>query len=313
MPAVDPVLLYLHIPKAAGTTLSSLLFETLRTTGGPEGDVHGLHSGVFYHPSTFVRELDAASAALVGQVLARDDLRAVLGHFRFGLHHALARPHRYVTLLREPVSRVGSLYHFQRLNEARYGALAGVRLGDDVDLARFVCEPPYAEVDNGMTRRISGMDPPIGACTPPMLAQAMKHLAEQFSVVGLAERFDESLLLMAHALEWHELPLYYPQNVNSQSAASIVSDEELAELIRSRNALDVQLYEFAVELFNESVARLGGEFARRRDEYSVRKQAWYDERGLPQAGDLIPPTQPVAICSQTAAARVSECGPAACG
>ena len=279
MPALEPVLLYLHIPKAAGTTLSSLLFETLHSPGGPQADIHGLHSGVFYHPATFVRELDAASAALVGQVLARDDLRAVLGHFRFGLHDALARPHRYITLLREPVSRVGSLYRFQRLNEARYGALAGLRLGDDVDLARFVCEPPYAEVDNGMTRRISGMNPPIGACTPEMLAQAMRHLAEQFSVVGLAERFDESLLLLAHALEWDELPLYYPQNVNT---ASDVSDQESAELIRSRNALDVELYEFAVELFNQSVARLGNEFARRHDEYRARKRAWYAKRHLPQ-------------------------------
>ena len=278
----SPVLLYLHIPKAAGTTLSSLLFEQMRAHDQPDSGIHGFHSGVFYHPATFAKELDAASESLVRQALAHAELRAVLGHFRFGLHDSLSRPYRYVTMLREPVSRIRSLYEFQRLNERKYGGLAGVRLPDDMDLARYVLEPPYAEVDNGMTRRISGLSPPIGQCTEGMLSQAKANLKDGFTFVGLAERFDESLVLMSRLLGWTEVPLYYPMNVNTRPAESVVLDPAAVELVRSRNALDVELYRFATERFAEQISQVGDEFVQSAREYRDRKQAWYDGRGLAQ-------------------------------
>lgn len=282
----SPVLLYLHIPKAAGTTLSSLLFEQMRSHDCPDAGVHGFHSGVFYHPATFVKELDGASESLVRQALAHDGLRAVLGHFRFGLHASLSRPHRYVTMLREPVSRVRSLYEFQRLNERKYGKLGGVRLPDEVDLARYVLEPPYVEVDNGMTRRISGLSPPIGECTEAMLARAKANLREHFAVVGLAERFDESLILMSRLLGWPEVPFYYPKNVNTRSAEGTTLDPAVAELVRSRNAVDVELYRFATDLFAQQISDAGEEFLRRIREYQDRKQSWYVNRGLVQTQSI---------------------------
>lgn len=278
----SPVLLYLHIPKAAGTTLSSLLFDHMRSRDCPDPGIHGFHSGAFYHPATFTKELDAASESLVRQALAHDALRAVLGHFRFGLHALLSRPYRYVTMLREPVSRVRSLYEFQRLNERKYGKLAGVRLPEDVDLARYVLKPPYAEVDNGMTRRISGLSPPIGQCTEAMLSQAKANLTESFTFVGLAERFDESLILMSRLLGWPEVPLYYPMNVNARSAESVDLDAAAAELVRSQNTFDIELYRFATELFTEQISQIGDEFLQSAREYRDRKQAWYDGRGLAQ-------------------------------
>ena len=278
----SPVLLYLHIPKAAGTTLSSLLFEQMRSPDCPDPGIHGFHSGVFYHPATFTKELDAASESLVRQALAHDELRAVLGHFRFGLHASISRPYRYVTMLREPLSRVRSLYEFQRLNEQKYGKLAGVRLPEDVDLARYALEPPYAEVDNGMTRRISGFSPPIGQCSQAMLSRAKANLEESFTFVGLAERFDESLVLMSRLLGWPEVPLYYPMNVNTRSADRVELDPAAAELVRSHNALDVELYRFATELFAAQISQIGDEFLQSAREYRDRKQAWYEERGLAQ-------------------------------
>lgn len=277
----SPVLLYLHIPKAAGTTLGSLLFDQMRSHDCPDAGIHGFHSGVFYYPATFTKELDAASESLVRQALVHDGLRAVLGHLRFGLHASLSRPYRYVTILREPVSRVRSLYEFQRLNERKYGKLAGIRLPEDVDLARYVLEPPYAEVDNGMTRRISGLSPPVGGCTTEMLSRAKTNLQEHFAVVGLTERFDESLILMSRLLGWAEVPIYYPMNVNTRRHEEVNLDPAISEVVRSQNTLDVELYRFATDLFSQRISEMDEEFFHRTlDYYRDRKQTWYKMHGL---------------------------------
>lgn len=278
----QPILLFLHIPKAAGTTLSSLCFEQMRNLEASDCGIRGMHSGVFYHPATFVKDSDAASEALVQQALRHDALRAIVGHFEFGIHAGLQRSHRYVTMLRQPVSRVRSLYEFQRLNEAKYGALAGIRLPDEMDLSRYVLDPPYAEVDNGMVRRLSGQSPPIGECSHSMLELAKKNLERHSFVLGLAERFDDSLILIAHQFGWKETPVYYPKNVNVRAAEKSVLDPVEMELIRKRNELDEELYRFAAELFDRQIAAMGDAFAERKHEYEARTSAWYAQRGLSQ-------------------------------
>ena len=280
MGSTESVLLYLHIPKAAGTTMSSLLYEQMRSSEDCLSDDGLFCSGVFYHPAGYVKEMDAALEPSIRNALKREDLTAVLGHFSFGLHEKLSRPSHYVTVLREPVSRVLSLYHFQRLNEQKYGHLDQIRLPDDADITHFVTDPPYAEIDNGMTRRISGESPAIGKCDSRMLDRAIRHLRNDFAVVGLSDHFDETIVLMAQLLNWPEPPLYYPRNVNTHRPTDDSSDTEAAALIRERSALDVELYRVASEIFHRQISELGREFPMLLNRYRERKQAWYDEHGI---------------------------------
>lgn len=280
MHSADAVLLYLHIPKAAGTTMSSLLYEQLRNAEGGNSDDGLFCSGVFYHPAGFVKAPDPSYDRIVRNSLARPDLTAVLGHFQFGLHEQLSRPSQYVTVLREPVSRIGSLYHFQRLNESKYGHLNQVRLGEDTDISHFVRNPPYAEVDNGMTRRISGLSPPIGQCNQDMLERAISNLKESFAVVGLSDRFDETVVLMSQVFGWREPPLYYPKNINTERPTGEAPDAKIQALLEERNAFDVELYRVALEIFDEQTARLGTSFPEMIQEYQDRKQAWYEKHRI---------------------------------
>lgn len=280
MHKTSPILLYLHIPKAGGTTFNSLVFEKMENGDFRKTDIKAFLSGVFYYPDNFVTEPNAASRELVQRALARDDLRAVVGHFRFGLHESLTQPYRYVTVLREPVSRVRSLYEFQRLNERKYGALKGIRLADDVDLARYVSQPPYPEVDNGMTRRLSGQSPPIGMCTQAMLKAAKANLERHFEVVGLTEKFDETVVLTSRLLGWGKPPLYYPMNVNTERQKNDEFRQDFVEVIRSRNALDVELYDFAAAIFEQKMAQMGDVFVEMVHEYQSQKRAWYDKHNL---------------------------------
>ena len=79
-----PVLLHLHLPKTAGTALNDALVEIYREGEWTEEEngwlvcgVYYTHAGIEYY---FVPNDDAR------RVFQRSDIRAIVGHFPFGLH-----------------------------------------------------------------------------------------------------------------------------------------------------------------------------------------------------------------------------------
>lgn len=274
-----PVVLYLHVPKAGGTTLSDWLFNQLRAPGGGVEEQGKLHAGVYYYPSGYVQGPNPESLEHIRAVLGRDDLRGVFGHFSFGIHRQLTRPWTYVTMLRDPVNRVLSLYNFQLLLEERMGAHEGVRLPDGMTIEDFVCEPPYAEIDNGQTRRISGMGGSGDRCSGTMLDAAKDNLRRYFSGVGITERFDESLVLLARTFGWSRELVYYPRNVTVTGTERARLPEKTVGLIREKNAYDAELYEFAWRLLDDAIGAQGGEFGMELDSFRAAKESYFDDVG----------------------------------
>ena len=81
------------------------------------------------------------------------------------------RPTTYITLLRNPVDRVLSLYHFLEAER-------------QTSIEEFVAHPSIKEVDNDQTRRIAGVDPAVGGCTNAMLLKAMENMRRHFAVAA---------------------------------------------------------------------------------------------------------------------------------
>ncbi|MEO5579030.1 MAG: hypothetical protein ABIR58_00110 [Gemmatimonadaceae bacterium] len=81
-----------------------------------------------------------------------------------------------------------------------------------MSLHDFVTNPPFREVDNDQTRRIAGEEPPLGRCTSAMFELAKQNLRRHFRVVGVTDRFDETLLLMKQAFGWTNSLCNYPSN-----------------------------------------------------------------------------------------------------
>lgn len=238
----EPVVLFLHIPKAGGQTLGEFIdFHTRdEKAGGADTDL--LRAGVAYLTYGFFKEQPLAIPEHVLALLRRRDLRAVLGHFWFGLHEHVARPSVYVTMLRDPVERVVSLYSYARLHET-------------MSLDEFVAEPPFREVDNDQTRRIAGVDPAIGECTPAMLHAAQENLRRHFAVVGTIERLDETLALLRQRLGWQRpMAAVHPRNVNPERPAVASLPAATVAAIRRRNELDLELCRYASELLDEARA-----------------------------------------------------------
>jgi len=234
-----PVVLFLHIPKAGGSTLGEYVYN--QCCAPNTSDDNPLNAGVAYLDYGFIKGPTLTIPEHVVNLLGRRDLRAVIGHFWFGLHEHIVQPCRYITLLRDPVERVVSLYYFTKLQET-------------MSLEEFARNPPFTEVDNDQTRRIAGVNPPVGECTRETLEHARENLRRHFDVVGTTERMDETLALLNMKFRWNRDVVSFPRNVNTARPKSSVLTDEAIEAVHARNELDYELWQYASELLDAGIS-----------------------------------------------------------
>jgi hypothetical protein len=189
-------------------------------------------------------------------------LTLVYGHFGFGVHSWIPRPCTYLTVLREPTSRVVSCYrHAVDLRHRRdLAELPAIGLRGFVETERIY--PPY-HVDNGQIRALCGSrgalpEIPKGEVQRHHLERAKAALEDCFSVVGLTERFDETVVLIRKTFGWR-LPLVYAASNPSRHVIARELDEDLMQLIARMNALDLELYEWCRRRFERRLADIGDE------------------------------------------------------
>jgi hypothetical protein len=215
-------IIFLHVPKTGGATLVDIARRQF-----PAAAVVALPDS-----------LAGARAALAQR--PEDDrrhLRFLHGHVPFGAHSAMPGPVHHVTLLRHPVARMVSVYHYAR-RRPEWDAHRAIH-GRGLTLERFVESDAAAEFNDAQTRFLAGSDEPVHG--PAALAQAVRHLDGEVAVVGITERFDESLLVCGRRFGWQRLH-YVRQNVNRRRPALADVPPRAVALIERRNALDLELY-----------------------------------------------------------------------
>ena len=251
--STDPIadratVIFLHVGKTAGATVRRVLRAQYRAA-----EVLELRPPTVA-PGRLRRDGSVAYFAALPEA-ERAKPRLIMGHLTFGLHEHVPRPFTYVTLLREPLSLVRSQYQHVRRHE---GHLLHEEAKRYPDLASYVRSGISLEMDNSQTRAFAGdTTTAFGACTPQMLARAKEHLDAAFAVVGITERFDESLVLLQRAFGWRRVR-YVSVNVDPDRARrDALTDDELS-LLRAHNALDLELYEWAEERFARTKAAWAG-------------------------------------------------------
>jgi hypothetical protein len=85
-------------------------------------------------------------------------------------------------------------------------------------------------------------------------------MSRHFAVVGLTERFDESLILLKRTLGWQQWPFYVPANVTQKRPQRQHLDTKTTHLIRAANQLDLDLYHFAQAQFEARLQQQDGSF-----------------------------------------------------
>jgi hypothetical protein len=225
--SAQPLVVFVHIRKTAGRSLRQLLYREY--TRGRTRLVKNYFTQAAVSES-YVRDLAESPPA---------DLRVAHGHMLFWPDFAWPEGTEFVTMLRDPVERVISHYYWLRSRKERYTKSLSEAVRDGlID-------------DNLQTRVISGMMPPHGELPQEALDLAVERL-ERFSVVGLTERFDESVVLLTRTLGWRRM-VYTRENVTpNRKPLDEISNEEI-ELIHEYNALDLELYAAARRHFKKQV------------------------------------------------------------
>ena len=239
----DETAIFVHIPKTAGTTLHRIIDQQYPRR---------IRLFVRHHYKGVQKLKDLSIAQ-------RAQLHMVRGHIPYGLHRYLPRPAKYFTILREPVERVISYYFFVQREPDHY--LYDYANTPGMTIRRYLEDHMSLQTDNFQTRLVSGIwtDVGYGECDRATLALAKRNLAERFAVVGLTERFDETLLLLQRAFGWGNV-YYRWQNVTQGRPRRQALPPETLDVIAAHNQLDLELYAFAGELFKKEVQDQGPSF-----------------------------------------------------
>ncbi len=237
----DTLLIFLHIPKTAGTTLAGIL-----------RDQHLTHATL--HADGYSR-----LAGLTPQ--QRRDARLLLGHLPFGGHQYFSQPATYITLLRDPVERVLSHYcHVLReLQGGDPSCHPWAWEGPDLALSDYL-RLGFGERDNWQTRMLAGAAATdADVCNRAAFEQAKRNLTARFAVAGLTERFEETVVLLQRRFGWG-LPYYVKENVGANRLDRTQVPEDVMGVIQRQNEWDQELYAFAAARFEEQCAREGAGF-----------------------------------------------------
>lgn len=248
--SAGPLTVFLHIPRTGGTTMWSILRR-------------------MYAPGRSLRLLEGTSEATYAafQTVLAEQPRAydlVGGHFRpFTVQeYAGTRPLRYMTMLRHPAGQALSKYYkvLRKDSHDLHEEFVDEQLSPEAGVARMV--------PNVQTRYLAGLGMD-GDCTPDDLARAKRVLTEQFAVFGLLEHYDASVLLFRRALGW-PMPVYVRHNVSRNRPQDGL--EEAQARATEHNALDLQLFEYAEQVFQQRVAAAGDDLQRELRMFALHKQ-----------------------------------------
>ena len=284
--AQQKALIFLHVPRTAGTTLSMTIERQFSAKAVFPGTLSVRRTrrtfrvllGKRHTVDQIMREFGGLSED------HRRKIKYLHGHVSFGVHTDLLRPSVYVTMLRDPVDRTISLYYFLRRSPdiAYYDQIRTMSLRD------FVSDTgPHSVVRNAHVRQISGPDIDV-----PLLSDALEiakeNLRKHFVMVGLTDRFNESLLLLARTFGWKWRDLLYSRRyqVGKNRPLQDRIPQNALDLVRRCNELDIELYRFAQRMFEESVREQGDTFSQELQAFE-RQLSSFQSRPQVVAGNWV--------------------------
>ena len=213
--------------------------------------------------------------APVEALLTDTDKHIYAGHFPFGLHEWLARPSCYMAIVRKPLERIISLYHYSIqyrdlvLNTRKETGQSLQELFDNRTVPDFYMDfLPWikgeqtlagflrcrsAELDNGMVRRFSGIGLDTYPCPREALDMAKDNIEKYFSVVGVQERYQDTVQMVRATFDVNLTEFHVNKGVQKQQKGQKVN-LALKRRIKEMNRMDADLYNWIHERFDKKLA-----------------------------------------------------------
>lgn len=224
-------IVFTHVPKTGGTTLDHVFGAAAAITKHRWRRLRMKSLNTGPRSERLQRLLDFETVA--PSIL--DDADYLTGHFQFGIHRCLKRPCLYVTLLRDPVARLLSnlRFGFDRGNWPRDASLESI-----IKSGRML--------DNIQTRQLAGIADREVPCTAETLVLALKNLRQNYAIVGLTERFDETLKALITLLGWPDIAY------SDRQVSQVPADGEMEAKARTEAE---RLFSYDMELYAEAASR----------------------------------------------------------
>lgn len=217
-------LLFSHVPKTAGTSLRSL-------AQAHTPDVVFAYEGQL--------ALGNPDLAFMQRFRAGSMPRLVMGHFSYGVHRLLGIAPRYVTVLRDPIERIVSLYRYQKTLPSSPFA---EHFRQGMSLKDFVQSGITEQTNNHMARICAGIPPDAGLVLRDswLLGCALHNVRRHYVLVGRQDNLNEFLRAFAGMLGWP--PLAMPHE-NRTVGPPVHVDPATDAVLRDYNALDLELFD----------------------------------------------------------------------
>ena len=262
-PTDEPVVVFFHIQKTAGTAFRRLVRENLPPS---ELELVADLRDLRYDPDGLLRWHREWYAGLDGS--RRSRLRCMMSHYAGYLLPSLDRPAEALVVVREPVDRVLSFYWEKRRN-----ALRRKEPGTSFNLMEKVYEDPpqgrppqaWPQFFNWQSRCLLSVfhdisELPASPGPPPdaeLWQERLRELVEGPFFAGVQDRFDQYVELVARRFGWSRTEAV-AKGVNKDRPPLEESTAELRETIAERNWLDAELYRLCrdVQMRREAEAGL---------------------------------------------------------
>lgn len=234
-------LIFMHMPKSGGSTMNHILDWNYK---------HAFSMTVHKRIPIFI-------------ALPEDEkrrLQCLKGTAYYGIHRHLSQPATYATIMRHPVSRTLSHYFYYPKRLERMGK-------DPIDwtLEEFIEDMPFQT--SYQLRMLVGaehddIERMLRDPLPPDAVEiAKRHLDEHFSVAGVMDYYDETLLIMKQTYGW-DRAFYARQNVNpKRNTQNTITDAQKAWLTELC-APEIEVYEYVKARIEAEISDQDEDFQR---------------------------------------------------
>lgn len=232
---MQQTLIFLHIPKAGGNTLKSVLNRQYNENE---------RLRIYTYPH-FPRDKGIVSLKKLS-VEEKSKLKLIYGHFAFGIHKYLPIESKYITFLRDPIDRVISHFYYVKKCDIKEH-LANME-GDTLE--EYLEKGLQYELNNGMTRLLCSEEKiqKDSIITREDLEIAKKNIERYFSFVGILEEFHKGLMTLSTLFGWRNDLLYKRKNVTEHPNKDEIPKHVINKIIKM-NDLDIELYKYVREIY----------------------------------------------------------------
>lgn len=220
-------ILFDHLPKCAGSTLTSYLLKQYPRRLTFQIDGHQTHQSVRRF-CNLPEEQRHQYSLIVGHLAHQ-----TLGYSRPDMLRA--------TYLRDPVDRIVSHYYFVKTRPKHY--LYQTVMDQNMSLEDYVLSGISSELENHYTAHFSNLNPEqVKAAPQAALEKALHTLSNDYHIVGFQDEYAEGVeaLRLAAGLK---LPFANKhRNQNKRRTASTEISTSARNAIRRTNEIDIELF-----------------------------------------------------------------------